>query len=166
MCHSSVICKSWMNIFLFWRIHHFCQGLPERDWYDTLSQGYNKSEINNMYLFFKFFSTFFIFFILQSAPVQVSAPVFQPLHPLPCLQFRVERVNIEHSVPMYAPELVTTVSSLSQPSDNLLHHCYAHLYLKVSITLFFSAVPIHSRKGCISLIQSPTGIKKTKQKQR
>ncbi|KAM4581445.1 intermembrane lipid transfer protein VPS13B isoform 3-T3 [Odontesthes bonariensis] len=67
----------------------------------------------------------------KSAPGQVSAPVFQPLHPLPCLQFRVERVNIEHSVPMYAPELVTAVSSLSQPSDNLLHHCYAHLYLKV-----------------------------------
>uniref|UniRef100_A0A3B5AH31 Vacuolar protein sorting 13 homolog B n=1 Tax=Stegastes partitus TaxID=144197 RepID=A0A3B5AH31_9TELE len=54
-----------------------------------------------------------------------------PVHPLPSVQFQVERVNVEHSVPMYAPELVTTVSSLNQPSDNLLHHCYAHLYLKV-----------------------------------
>uniref|UniRef100_A0A3Q1CBY2 Vacuolar protein sorting 13 homolog B n=1 Tax=Amphiprion ocellaris TaxID=80972 RepID=A0A3Q1CBY2_AMPOC len=57
--------------------------------------------------------------------------LFQPVHPLPSVQFQVERVNVEHSVPMYAPELVTTVSSLNQPSDNLLHHCYAHLYLKV-----------------------------------
>ncbi|KAM9723999.1 intermembrane lipid transfer protein VPS13B isoform 3-T3 [Menidia menidia] len=67
----------------------------------------------------------------KAAPGHVSAPMFQPLNPLPCVQFHVERVNVEHSVPMYAPELVTTVSSLSQPSDNLLHHCYAHLYLKV-----------------------------------
>uniref|UniRef100_A0A3Q1ES67 Vacuolar protein sorting 13 homolog B n=1 Tax=Acanthochromis polyacanthus TaxID=80966 RepID=A0A3Q1ES67_9TELE len=61
----------------------------------------------------------------------VSVPAFQPMHSLPSVQFQVERVNVEHSVPMYAPELVTTVSSLNQPSDNLLHHCYAHLYLKV-----------------------------------
>lgn len=59
-------------------------------------------------------------------------PVFQPVRPLAAVQFQVERVNIEHSVPMYAPELISTVSSLSQPSDNLLHHCYAHIYLKVS----------------------------------
>ncbi|XP_008290334.1 vacuolar protein sorting-associated protein 13B [Stegastes partitus] len=67
----------------------------------------------------------------KAAPGPVSVPVFQPVHPLPSVQFQVERVNVEHSVPMYAPELVTTVSSLNQPSDNLLHHCYAHLYLKV-----------------------------------
>ncbi|KAM9309789.1 intermembrane lipid transfer protein VPS13B [Pholidichthys leucotaenia] len=67
----------------------------------------------------------------QAVPGPVSAPVFQRLHPLPCVQFQVERVNLEHSLPMYAPELVTAVSSLNQPSDNLLHHCYAHLYLKV-----------------------------------
>ncbi|KAK5862923.1 hypothetical protein PBY51_018271 [Eleginops maclovinus] len=65
------------------------------------------------------------------APVLVNVPVFQPMRPLPAVQFQVERVNVEHTVPMYAPELVRTVSSLSQPSDNLLHHCYAHLYLKV-----------------------------------
>ncbi|KAF3840421.1 hypothetical protein F7725_019138 [Dissostichus mawsoni] len=65
------------------------------------------------------------------APVLVNVPVFQPVRPLPAVQFQVERVNVEHTVPMYAPELVSTVSSLSQPSDNLLHHCYAHLYLKV-----------------------------------
>ncbi|XP_028280371.1 vacuolar protein sorting-associated protein 13B isoform X2 [Parambassis ranga] len=67
----------------------------------------------------------------KAAPGPVSVPVFQPVRPLPAVQFRVERVNVEHSVPMYAPQLVTTVSSLNQPSDNLLHHCYAHLYLKV-----------------------------------
>ncbi|XP_076004525.1 intermembrane lipid transfer protein VPS13B isoform X1 [Genypterus blacodes] len=68
----------------------------------------------------------------KTAPgLAVSVPVFQPVCPLPALQFQVERVNVEHSVPMYAPELVSTVSSLSQPSDNLLHHCYAHIYLKV-----------------------------------
>ncbi|XP_056141722.1 intermembrane lipid transfer protein VPS13B-like [Lampris incognitus] len=60
-----------------------------------------------------------------------NLPVFQPVRPLPALRFQVERVNVEHSVPMYARELVSTVSSLSQPSDNLLHHCYAHCYLKV-----------------------------------
>ncbi|XP_054637998.1 intermembrane lipid transfer protein VPS13B-like isoform X1 [Dunckerocampus dactyliophorus] len=63
-------------------------------------------------------------------PVNISA--FRPVRPLPSAQFQVERMNVEHSVPMYAPELVSTVSALSQPSDNLLHHCYAHFYLKVS----------------------------------
>ncbi|XP_028325510.1 vacuolar protein sorting-associated protein 13B isoform X2 [Gouania willdenowi] len=67
----------------------------------------------------------------QNVPGPTTVPTFQPLRPLPCIQFQVEKVNVEHSVPMYAPELVTTVSSLSQVSDNLLHHCYAHLYLKV-----------------------------------
>lgn len=71
-------------------------------------------------------------FLIQAAPGPVSVPVFQPVRPLPAVQFRVERVNVEHSVPMYAPQLLTTVSGLNQPSDNLLHHCYAHLYLKVS----------------------------------
>lgn len=69
----------------------------------------------------------------KAASAPFSAPVFQPVRPLPAVQFQVERVNVEHSVPMYAPELIGTVSSLSQPSDNLLHHCYAHLYLKVSL---------------------------------
>ncbi|CAB1424304.1 unnamed protein product, partial [Pleuronectes platessa] len=67
----------------------------------------------------------------KAAPGPVYVPVFQPVRPLPSVHFEVERVNVEHSVPMYAPELVSTVSSLSQPSDNLLHHCYEHLYLKV-----------------------------------
>ncbi|XP_024917375.1 vacuolar protein sorting-associated protein 13B isoform X2 [Cynoglossus semilaevis] len=67
----------------------------------------------------------------KSTPGPIYAPVFQPVRPLPSLQFKVERVNVEHSVPMYASELVSNVSSLNQPSDNLLHHCYAHLYLKV-----------------------------------
>ncbi|XP_041797507.1 vacuolar protein sorting-associated protein 13B-like isoform X1 [Chelmon rostratus] len=67
----------------------------------------------------------------KTATGPVTIPVFQPVRPLPSVQFQVERVNVEHSVPMYAPQLVSTVSSLGQPSDNLLHHCYAHLYLKV-----------------------------------
>ncbi|XP_029308457.1 vacuolar protein sorting-associated protein 13B isoform X3 [Cottoperca gobio] len=67
----------------------------------------------------------------KTAPGPGNMPVFQPVRPLPSVQFQVERVNVEHTVPMYAPELVSTVSSLSQPSDNLLHHCNAHLYLKV-----------------------------------
>ncbi|XP_028837760.1 vacuolar protein sorting-associated protein 13B isoform X2 [Denticeps clupeoides] len=67
----------------------------------------------------------------KAAPAQTAAPVFQPVRPLPSVRLQVDRVNLEHSVPMYAPELVSVVSSLSQPSDNLLHHCYAHCYLKV-----------------------------------
>ncbi|XP_042565146.1 LOW QUALITY PROTEIN: vacuolar protein sorting-associated protein 13B [Clupea harengus] len=67
----------------------------------------------------------------KTPPPQVSAPVFQAVRPLPVLRLLVERVNLEHSEPMYAPELVSAASSLSQPSDNLLHHCYAHCYLKV-----------------------------------
>ncbi|XP_041963297.1 vacuolar protein sorting-associated protein 13B-like [Alosa sapidissima] len=67
----------------------------------------------------------------KTPPPQASAPVFQAVRPLPAVRLLVERLNLEHSEPMYAPELVSAVSSLSQPSDNLLHHCYAHCYLKV-----------------------------------
>ncbi|XP_063307280.1 intermembrane lipid transfer protein VPS13B isoform X1 [Pelobates fuscus] len=56
---------------------------------------------------------------------------FQPIRPLPAIKLFSDKINFEHSVPMYAEQLVQTVSSLSQPSDNLLHHCYAHCYLKV-----------------------------------
>ena len=67
----------------------------------------------------------------QAPPAPPSVPAFQPVRPLPALRFQVERVNVEHTVPMYGPELVGLVSALSQPSDNLLHHCYVHCYLKV-----------------------------------
>ncbi|CAB1321386.1 unnamed protein product, partial [Coregonus sp. 'balchen'] len=67
----------------------------------------------------------------KAPPGPVSVPVFQAVRPLPALRLQVDSVNVEHSVPMYAPELTSTVSSLSQPSDNLLHHCYTHCYLKV-----------------------------------
>ncbi|XP_031677767.1 vacuolar protein sorting-associated protein 13B, partial [Oncorhynchus kisutch] len=67
----------------------------------------------------------------KAPPGPVSVPVFQAMRPLPALRFQVDSVNVEHSVPMFAPELINTVSSLSQPSDNLLHHCYTHCYLKV-----------------------------------
>ncbi|XP_074056674.1 intermembrane lipid transfer protein VPS13B isoform X7 [Macrotis lagotis] len=61
----------------------------------------------------------------------MSATNFQPLRPLPSIQILVDKINLEHSMPMYAEHLVHTVSSLSQPSDNLLHNCYAHCYLKI-----------------------------------
>ncbi|KAK1806749.1 hypothetical protein P4O66_005249 [Electrophorus voltai] len=69
--------------------------------------------------------------LCQGSAAQASALLLQPSRPLPALRLQVERVNLEHSVPMYGPELTRTVSSLSQPSDNLLHHCYTHCYLKV-----------------------------------
>ncbi|XP_054981251.1 intermembrane lipid transfer protein VPS13B isoform X2 [Sorex araneus] len=56
---------------------------------------------------------------------------FQSLRPLPAIQIVVDKINLEHSVPMYAEQLVHVVSNLTQPSDNLLHYCYAHCYLKI-----------------------------------
>ncbi|XP_055478364.1 intermembrane lipid transfer protein VPS13B [Psammomys obesus] len=61
----------------------------------------------------------------------MNATNFQLLRPLPSLQILVDKINLEHSVPMYAEQLVHVVSSLPQPSDNLLHYCYVHYYLKV-----------------------------------
>ncbi|XP_060679858.1 intermembrane lipid transfer protein VPS13B-like isoform X1 [Hemiscyllium ocellatum] len=61
----------------------------------------------------------------------VSAPHFHPLRPLPALRIQVDKGSLEHSVPMYAGQLVPAVSSLNQPSDNLLHNCYAHCYVKI-----------------------------------
>ncbi|XP_066482661.1 intermembrane lipid transfer protein VPS13B isoform X2 [Tiliqua scincoides] len=55
----------------------------------------------------------------------------QTLRPLPCIQILVDKIVLEHSGPMYPEQLVQSVSSLSQPSDNLLHYCYAHCYLKI-----------------------------------
>ncbi|XP_032078655.1 vacuolar protein sorting-associated protein 13B isoform X3 [Thamnophis elegans] len=55
----------------------------------------------------------------------------QLLRPLPCLRILVDKMILEHSVPMYADQLVQYVSSLNQPSDNLLHYCYTHCYLKI-----------------------------------
>lgn len=61
----------------------------------------------------------------------MNATNFQSLRPLPSIQILVDKINLEHSVPMYAEQLVRVVSSLTQPSDNLLHYCYVHCYLKV-----------------------------------
>lgn len=92
----------------------------------------------------------YISWISQTTQGPVNVPVFQPVCPLPSLQFQVERVNVEHSVPMYAPELVSAVSSFIQPSDNPVHHCYAHLYLKVrSIPLF---IPLFKDKDLKRLV--------------
>nr|XP_013797394.1 PREDICTED: vacuolar protein sorting-associated protein 13B isoform X2 [Apteryx mantelli mantelli] len=61
----------------------------------------------------------------------LNAMSFQPLRPLPSIRILVDKINLEHSVPMYAEQLVQMVSSLSQLSDNLLHYCYSHCYLKI-----------------------------------
>lgn len=69
--------------------------------------------------------------IFQNSSNFLNAINFQSLRPLPSIQILVDKINLEHSVPMYAEQLVHVVSSLTQPSDNLLHYCYAHCYLKV-----------------------------------
>ncbi|XP_050019212.1 intermembrane lipid transfer protein VPS13B isoform X6 [Alexandromys fortis] len=61
----------------------------------------------------------------------MNATNFQSLRPLPSIQILVDKINLEHSVPMYAEQLVHVVSGLPQPSDSLLHYCYVHCYLKV-----------------------------------
>ncbi|NXU82904.1 VP13B protein, partial [Xiphorhynchus elegans] len=61
----------------------------------------------------------------------LNAASFHPLRPLPSIRILVDKVNLEHSVPMYAEQLVHVVNSLGQPSDNLLHYCYSHCYLKI-----------------------------------
>uniref|UniRef100_A0ABM5GCA8 Intermembrane lipid transfer protein VPS13B isoform X2 n=1 Tax=Pogona vitticeps TaxID=103695 RepID=A0ABM5GCA8_9SAUR len=60
----------------------------------------------------------------------LSTSNLQPLRPLPCIQILVDKIVLEHSVPMYAEQLVQTISSLNQLSENLVHYCYAHCYLK------------------------------------
>ena len=72
-----------------------------------------------------------IIIIFQNSSNFMNTTNFQSLRPLPSVQILVDKVNLEHSVPMYAEQLVHVVSSLTQPSDNLLHYCYAHCYLKV-----------------------------------
>lgn len=69
--------------------------------------------------------------VFQNSSNFMNTANFQSLRPLPSLQILVDKINLEHSVPMYAEQLVHVVSSLTQPSDNLLHYCYAHCYLKV-----------------------------------
>lgn len=77
-------------------------------------------------------------FFHQGLAVQLTTTQFHPVRPLPAIRMQVERVNLEHSVPMYGIELIHTVSSLSMPSDNLLHHCYTHCCLKVVTPLLVS----------------------------
>uniref|UniRef100_A0A670KB47 Vacuolar protein sorting 13 homolog B n=1 Tax=Podarcis muralis TaxID=64176 RepID=A0A670KB47_PODMU len=67
----------------------------------------------------------------KSSSSLLNTTNLQPLRPLPCIQILVDKMALEHSMPMYAEQLVQTVSSLSQPSDNLLHYCYSHCYLKI-----------------------------------
>ncbi|XP_073702990.1 intermembrane lipid transfer protein VPS13B [Garra rufa] len=67
---------------------------------------------------------------------QTSVPQFQLLRPLPALQLQFERVTFEHSVPMYEQEVTRTASNMNQPSDALLHHCYTHCYLKISMMAY------------------------------
>ncbi|TSK20268.1 Vacuolar protein sorting-associated protein 13B [Bagarius yarrelli] len=80
----------------------------------------------------------------KGSVVQSTVTQFHPVRPLPAVRMQVERVNLEHSVPMYGTELIRTVSSLNLPSDNLLHHCYTHCCLKrssVSITEYLFELP-------------------------
>ncbi|KAI8506006.1 Vacuolar protein sorting-associated protein 13B [Branchiostoma belcheri] len=51
--------------------------------------------------------------------------------PLPTVVFQADRIDIQNTVPMYRYNLVPAVSCLLQPSGNLLHHCYSHIYVKV-----------------------------------
>uniref|UniRef100_A0A673U4V9 Vacuolar protein sorting 13 homolog B n=1 Tax=Suricata suricatta TaxID=37032 RepID=A0A673U4V9_SURSU len=95
---------------------------------------------------------------------------FQSLRPLPSIQILVDKINLEHSVPMYAEQLVHVVSSLSHPSDNLLHYCYAHCYLKIfgfqagltsldcrgSYCLPVSIIPSFSTALYVKLLKLPT----------
>ncbi|XP_070604210.1 intermembrane lipid transfer protein VPS13B isoform X6 [Erythrolamprus reginae] len=67
----------------------------------------------------------------KSSSTFLTTMNLQLLRPLPCLQILVDKMILEHSVPMYADQLVQYVSSLNQPSDNLLHYCYMHCYLKI-----------------------------------
>uniref|UniRef100_A0A4W3GSR1 Vacuolar protein sorting 13 homolog B n=1 Tax=Callorhinchus milii TaxID=7868 RepID=A0A4W3GSR1_CALMI len=67
----------------------------------------------------------------KASTSSINTTRFQLLRPLPALRIEVDKVSLEHSVPMYAGQLVPAVSSVSQPSDNLLHHCYAHCYVKI-----------------------------------
>ncbi|XP_074842974.1 intermembrane lipid transfer protein VPS13B isoform X3 [Carettochelys insculpta] len=67
----------------------------------------------------------------QSSSGLLNATNFQSLRPLPAIRILVDKINLEHSVPMYAEQLVQTVINLSQPSDHLLHYCYEHCYLKI-----------------------------------
>ncbi|KAL7984155.1 hypothetical protein Chor_002725, partial [Crotalus horridus] len=73
----------------------------------------------------------------------------QLLRPLPCIRILVDKMILEHSVPMYADQLVQYVSSLNQPSDNLLHYCYMHCYLK--IFGFQAGLTSLDINGCYSL---------------
>ncbi|PKU43746.1 vacuolar protein sorting-associated protein 13b isoform x4 [Limosa lapponica baueri] len=79
----------------------------------------------------------------------LNATSFQPLRPLPSVRILVDKVNLEHSVPMYAEQLVHMVSSLGQPSDNLLHYCYSHCYLKY---LFLSTCGCDNFDGLENLL--------------
>ncbi|KAI1243537.1 hypothetical protein IHE44_0001167 [Lamprotornis superbus] len=81
----------------------------------------------------------------------LSAASFQPLRPLPCIRILVDKVNLEHSVPMYAEQLVHVVSSLGQPSDNLLHYCYSHCYLKLRSVK--SKNPLPTLEGSIQNVE-------------
>lgn len=81
-----------------------------------------------------------VFCVLKSSSNFLTTTNLQLLRPLPCIRILVDKIILEHSVPMYADQLVQYVSSLNQPSDNLLHYCYMHCYLKVCFIIFFCSV--------------------------
>ncbi|CAH1247692.1 VPS13B [Branchiostoma lanceolatum] len=55
----------------------------------------------------------------------------EQVFPLPTKVIQADRIDIQNTVPMYRYSLVPAVSSLLQPSGNLIHHCYSHIYVKV-----------------------------------
>ncbi|XP_035658997.1 vacuolar protein sorting-associated protein 13B-like isoform X1 [Branchiostoma floridae] len=55
----------------------------------------------------------------------------EQVFPLPTIVVQADRIDIQNTVPMYRYNLVPAVSCMVQPSGNLLHHCYSHIYVKV-----------------------------------
>ncbi|XP_070535266.1 intermembrane lipid transfer protein VPS13B-like [Ptychodera flava] len=60
---------------------------------------------------------------------------YLPSYPLPACQVQADRIDIQNTVPMYGRRLVKAVSKLPQPSGNLLHHCYSHMYINHVVQL-------------------------------
>ena len=58
----------------------------------------------------------------------------QPAH-MPCVVVTAERLDIQLTTAMYTHRLVSVVSKMTIPSENLLHHCHAHLHCQVHVVV-------------------------------
>jgi len=56
----------------------------------------------------------------------------QPVH-MPCIVITAERLDVQLTTAMYTHRLVSVVSKMTIPSENLLHHCHAHLHCQVHV---------------------------------